>query len=104
MIGACSGLDQFRDRRDEAIIRLMAETGARAGETAAMRKSDLDLAAGVAMIRRGKGGKGRRVPFGPQTARALDRYIRIRRIHRLASSDALWLGDRGKSFSYDALH
>ena len=24
--------------------------------------------------------------------------------HRLAASEALWLGDRGKRFSYDALH
>jgi len=45
MVAACSGLDQFRDRRDEA-----------------------------------------------------------RRTHRLAGTDALWLGDRGKQFSYWGLH
>jgi len=44
------------------------------------------------------------VPFGPQTSRALDRYLRARRGHRLAGTPALWLGDRGKAFSYDALH
>ncbi len=30
--------------------------------------------------------------------------MRLRTHHRLASSPALWLGDRGKGFSYDALH
>jgi integrase/recombinase XerD len=104
LLAACSGLDPFRDRRDEALIRLMVETGCRAGEVAAMGLSDLNLQAGVAIVRRGKGGKGRSVPFGPQTVRALDRYVRARRTHRLAKSDSLWLGDRGKQFTYDALH
>jgi site-specific recombinase XerD len=96
--------EALRHRRDEALIRLMLETGARAGEVVAMALPDLDLADGTATIRRGKGGKGRVVPFGPEAAKALDRYIRIRRHHRLADSPALWLGDRGKQFSYYGLH
>lgn len=97
-------LEAMRHRRDEAILRLMLETGMRAGEVVALDLSDVDLAAGVAIVRRGKGGKGRSVPFGPQTAKAVDRYLRVRRYHRLASTPTLWLGDRGKLFSYDALH
>jgi site-specific recombinase XerD len=104
LIAACAGTDQLRDRRDEALIRFMVETGCRAGEVAVMLLPDVSLQTGVAVVRRGKGGKGRSVPFGPQTTRALDRYIRARRTHRLAGTDALWLGDRGKEFSYDALH
>jgi integrase/recombinase XerD len=69
-----------------------------------MTKADIDLRAGAATVRRGKGGKGRRVFFGPQTARALDRYLRVRIGHRLTDTEALWLGNRGKAFSYDALH
>lgn len=103
MIAACAGPD-MRDRRDEALIRIMVETGGRAGEVAAMQVADVDLKAGTAIIRRGKGGKGRSVPFGPQTVRAIDRYLRLRRGHRLAHSPDMWLGDRGKQFSYDALH
>ena len=103
LVAACAGPD-LRDRRDEAIVRLMAESGARAGEVAAMGVADVDLNGGGAVIRRGKGGKGRSVPFGAQTIRAIDRYLRLRRGHRLAGSDDLWLGDRGKKFSYDALH
>lgn len=91
-------------RRDEALIRFMFETGTRAGEVVALQLADVDLAGGVAIVRRGKGGKGRAVPFGPQTSLAIDRYLRLRRGHRLAESPDLWLGDRGKRFSYDALH
>ena len=103
LLKACAGTD-FRDRRDEAIVRLMVETGMRAGECVAIDLPDIDLLAGTAVVRRGKGGKGRVVPFGAQTARAVDRYKRQRATHRLASLPALWLGDRGKEFSYDALH
>lgn len=91
-------------RRDEALIRFMFETGTRAGEVVALAVEDVDLATGVATVRRGKGGKGRTVPFGPQTSLAIDRYVRLRRGHRLADTPDLWLGDRGKRFSYDALH
>ena len=96
--------EALRYRRDEAMLRLMLETGARAGEVVAIGRADVDLAAGTAIIRRGKGGKGRSVPFGPQTATAIDRYMRLRIHHRLAASPALWLGDRGRGFTYDALH
>ncbi|MGW2232432.1 tyrosine-type recombinase/integrase [Streptomyces sp. NPDC001759] len=103
LIKACSGR-HFRDRRDEAIVRLMIETGARAGEIVAMEVGDVDLKTGMAVVRRGKGGKSRTVPFSPQTGRAIDRYIRARRAHRLAGLPDLWLGDRSKGFSYQSLY
>ncbi len=100
MLAACAG-PELRDRRDEAILRLMIETAARAGEVVGLRVSDLNLKAGTAVVVRGKGGRGRTLPFGPQAGRSLDRYLR--RTHRLAGTDALWLGDRGKKFTYYAL-
>lgn len=103
LLAACKGKD-FRERRDEAIIRLMIETGLRAGEVVLMNVSDVNLQEGSAVIRRGKGGKGRSVPFGSRTGRAIDRYLRARRTHRLAGTDVLWLGDRGKEFGYYALY
>jgi integrase/recombinase XerD len=97
--------DVFRNRRDEAILRFMLETGARAGEVVAITLDDLSVTEGRVIVRRGKGGKGRVVPFGSQTAVAIDRYVRQSRAgHRLAGTPALWLGDRGKPFSYDGLH
>lgn len=110
MLKTCApppGLDrpaQMRHRRDEAILRLMLETGMRAGECADLALADVDNLAGTVVVRRGKGGKGRVVSYGPQTARALDRYLRLRRLHSLAAtSPALWLGDRGKRFNYEGL-
>lgn len=103
MLSACAGRD-LRDRRDQALIRLMVETGMRAGEAAALLVEDVDLSKGSVIVRRGKGGRGRVVPIGPQTSLALDRYLRVRRGHRLASGADLWLGDRGKSFNYDGLY
>ncbi len=102
LVAACSG-KEFTDRRDDALVRLMLETAIRAGEVVDMTTSDVDVTAGSAVIRRGKGGKGRIVPFGPQTGRAIDRYLRLRRSHRLADSPALWLGGGGQRFSYHGL-
>lgn len=104
LLKACDG-KAFFDRRDEAIIRFMSETTVRAGEVVDMElPQDLDLTRSLATVRRGKGGKGRIVAFGPQTARALDRYLRLRRGHRLAGTSALWLGDRGKGLGYFGLY
>jgi integrase/recombinase XerD len=105
LFDACAvGPDPFRNRRDEAVARLMNETGLRAGEAVSLRVADVDLSKGEVTVRRGKGGKGRRAPIGPQTVRALDRYLRARRTHRLARSDALWLGGGGKTFGYEGLY
>lgn len=103
LVKACKGND-FWERRDEAIVRLMIETGARAGEVVGMTTDDVDVVNGAAVIRRGKGGKGRGVPIGPQTCRAIDRYLRARRPHRLASTPALWLGVGGKNLGYHGLY
>jgi site-specific recombinase XerD len=105
LLKACRGPD-LRDKRDEAILRLMFTTGARAGEVVAIETGDVNLRSDppTVIIRRGKGGAGRVVPLAVEAASAIDRYLRARRSHRLAGEPALWLGDRGKGFSYDALH
>ncbi len=102
LIKACQG-KSLQDRRDEAIVRLMLETGMRASEVIGLQVADVDLHRGLVTIRRGKGGKGRVAPFGPQTAAAIDRYMRARRTHRLADSGDLWVGGGGKAFRYHGL-
>jgi integrase len=99
---ACQGRD-LRDRRDEAIVRLMAECGLRAGEVIALTTGDVDLNRGLVTVRRGKGGKGRVVSIGPTTAVALGRWLRLRKTHRLADTEALWLGAGGKGLGYHGL-
>lgn len=90
-------------RRDEAVIRLLSETMIRANELMSLTVDAVDISKGVALVVRGKGGKGRFVPFGSQTARALDRYKRERRAHRLADTPALWLGANSNGWSYPSL-
>jgi integrase/recombinase XerD len=67
LVKACEG-KTLRDRRDEALVRLMLETGLRAGEVVALRVEDVDVGGGTLLVRRGKGGAGRLVPFSAQTA------------------------------------
>ncbi|MEZ0382178.1 tyrosine-type recombinase/integrase [Mycobacterium sp. pW045] len=103
LIKACAGKDLI-DRRDEAIVRFMAETGVRAGELLGMAlPDDIDVSRGIAVVRRGKGGKGRVVPFGPMTAAAVDRYLRMRRGHRLGDGPVMWLGGNGQGLGYHGL-
>ncbi|EHR50121.1 site-specific recombinase XerD [Saccharomonospora marina XMU15] len=102
LIDACKG-KTFADKRDEALIRLMLECILRAEETILLDLSDVDLNTGMATVRRGKGGKGRRVGFGPATTRALDRYLRARKTHRLADLPAFWLSQKRGRLSYTGL-
>jgi site-specific recombinase XerD len=104
LIRACKG-PTFRDKRDEAIVRLMSDTGMRAAETLALTVADVQpLKEGSVTIHRGKGMRGRRAPFGPQTAAALDKYLRARKSHKLASTPALWLGAHSNGFAYFGLN
>jgi integrase len=93
LLATCSGRD-FEQRRDAAIIRLLADTGMRRAELAGLRVDDIDWPQDVAVVV-GKGRRPRACPFGAKTAQALDRYLRERNKHGFAQLDALWLGVRG---------
>ncbi len=84
----------YIDRRDTAILLVMFDTGMRRGEVTGLGVADVDLKDRLAYVT-GKGGHVRAVRFGMKTAVALDRYLRLRRGHRLASSEAFWLGQDG---------
>jgi len=93
LLAACDGKD-FSQRRDNALIRLLLDSGLRAGETVGIDVGDLDLDGQVVHVV-GKGAKGRLCPFGRKTAEALDRYERARRQHKHSAEPALWLALRG---------
>jgi integrase/recombinase XerD len=96
--------EQFEALRDEAVVRLLADTGARAGECVALTVDAVDLRARRVRVTRAKGGKWRVSAFSAETARAIDRYLRKgRRGHRLAHTPALWLGTANRHWSYSAL-
>jgi integrase/recombinase XerC len=94
LFATCSG-KSFIDRRDEAILRLFADTGLRLSELAHLTVADVDLDEQVAVVL-GKGRRPRAVPFGAKTTAALDRYLRVRGRHRLAAEPALWLGPNNR--------
>jgi site-specific recombinase XerD len=64
-------------RRDEAIL-LLQDTGIRASELCALTCSDVDLHGEKCLVREGKGGKSRPVPFSHDTKRALYHYLNER--------------------------
>jgi site-specific recombinase XerC len=93
MLEACG--NDFTGRRDEAIIRCLADGGLRVGELTALTLDDVDMDQQVLWVH-GKGGRQRAVPFGQRTERALDRYLRARRRHPKArTTDRLWLSRVG---------
>jgi site-specific recombinase XerD len=94
LIATCKG-PSFYARRDEAIIRLLIDTGIRSSELLGLTLDDVDLGSQLADVT-GKGARPRTVPFGVRTADALRKYLKARRRHRLAGKSALlWLGQKG---------
>jgi integrase/recombinase XerD len=97
LLRACEG-PTLMDRRDMALVRLLAETGLLAGEAVVLQVADVNIRGGALVVRKSKTGRKRIVPFSPQPGRALDRYLRMRKQHRLADTPALagrgWPGVR----------
>src|SRR3954452_25386159 len=93
VLGTMNGRE-FEDRRDTAIVRLFLDTGMRLSEVAGLRLTDVDLDADVAIVM-GKGHRPRACPFGDKTGQAIERYLRERNKHSLATRPELWVGARG---------
>lgn len=94
LFAACEGT-HFTARRDLAVLRTLAATGARVSEVCGIDFADLDLAERLMRIRHAKGGRDRFARFDPKTAAALDRYRRVRARHRYQSLPNLFIGHRG---------
>jgi integrase/recombinase XerC len=94
ILATCKGKD-FLSLRDEAIIRVFYNTGARLSEVAGLQLDDVDLNNDTLLFH-GKGRKDRRVRFGSKAGRALSRYLRSRERRRAKDSAALWLPEKGE--------
>lgn len=92
LLAACAGRD-FSARRDDTLIRVLVDTGARLGELVNLRVDDWDRRSDVLRLD-GKTGK-RVVPLSTSTGEALSRYMRARRTHSKTQLDNLWLAPRG---------
>ncbi|MGZ6557785.1 MAG: tyrosine-type recombinase/integrase [Actinomycetota bacterium] len=93
LLKACDGAS-FDERRDNAIISLLFDTGLRRAEIAGLTVDAVDFQERVVRVV-GKGRRPRVVPFGTKSAQRLDRYRRSRNRHPHAALAAFWLGQRG---------
>lgn len=93
LLRVCDGRG-FEERRDTAIVRLLLDTGVRLSEIAGLTIEAVDFDTNTADVV-GKGRRPRSCPFGAKTARALDRYARVREGHKDAHLPQFWLGKYG---------
>jgi site-specific recombinase XerD len=93
LLDACNG-SKFEDRRDTAILAVLLDTGIRRAELAGIGMTDVDFDHSTLLVT-GKGNRQRLVAVGATAMQAIDRYLRLRRRHPQASSQALWLGPKG---------
>ena len=101
ILGTCQG-SSFEDRRDNALIRVLFDTGARRHEIAALRYSptdpddrDLDLRRGLVHVH-GKGDKDWYIGLGNKTLVAVEDCLRARKKQTHADEPWLWIGRRGR--------
>ena len=80
----------------KTLIGLLATTGLRPGEALALEEPDVDLQAGVLVIRKSKFGKSRQVPVHKSAVVALESYARLRhRVIPLGRSLSFLISDAG---------
>jgi integrase/recombinase XerC len=65
--------------RDRAILETLYSAGLRVSELVGLADGDLDFAAGIARVR-GKGKRERLAPIGSYAARALKRWLEVRKL------------------------
>jgi site-specific recombinase XerD len=95
ILAGCERDKTWLGRRDEAILRVFMDTGARRAEVLGLHLEDVDLDRGVLTVT-GKGSRTRLVSIGDATIRAVDRYIRLRARKPGAGLPWLWLGRKGQ--------
>ncbi len=95
ILAACERDRTFAGRRDEAILRVLMDTGARRAEVLGLSREHVDLDTGVLRVT-GKGSRTRMVAIGATTVRAVDRYLRARAKRPDAGEPWLWLGRKGQ--------
>ncbi len=88
---------ESKNKRNYAIVVLLAYTGMRISESLAVRLGDFSLQTGECMIRNGKGEKQRTVLLNSKIINALREYLRDRENYRLAKeSDFLFVSKKNK--------
>jgi integrase/recombinase XerD len=87
------------------LIGLLAVTGMRAGEAIGLDISDLDLQAGLLLIREAKFGKSRQLPLHASTVAALGEYLRLRGAYRPnPEPDAVFISLSGRRLRHSSFN
>jgi site-specific recombinase XerD len=95
LLAACARDKAFNGRRDEAILRVLIDTGTRRAEVLGLRLENVDLDHGLLTVT-GKGSRTRIVSIGAGTIQTIDRYLRTRARRADAAEPWLWLGRKGR--------
>lgn len=101
LLDACRG-KSFADVRDLAMLMVLFDTGMRRSELAGITCEHLNLDEQFVVVP-AKGRRDRVIAFGRQTARVLDKYLRVRARHPHAQNPFVFVGQRGR-FTGDGVH
>ena len=93
--------DQWVSHRDRLLLTILFYSGLRASEVMKLRVADIERKEGVIIVRSGKGGKDRVVPFAPTVPDLLDGYLSRRPAG--ADTGALFIADHGPGGTFPAL-
>jgi site-specific recombinase XerD len=86
-----------------AFLLLLYGAGLRLGEALALRREDVDLRAGMILIRDGKFYKSRHLPIGPRLTRALAEYVDAVPAWRGPAPTAFFVNRRGDSIPHQTV-
>ncbi len=109
LLRACRG-DSFLASRDMALFRVFMATGARVSEVLGLKLDQygdtsgfLELKAGTVKLE-DSNGHPRRLALDPRTVKSLQKYLRVRSIHKKSALTNLWItkwGGLSRSGIYD---
>lgn len=91
LLKACEG-PLWRDRRDHALICVLASTGLRRAEVARIRLDELDLATGMLLVPITKTRKTRVVRLDSRAVRSVRKYLRV----RPDCPEVLWVSNKAR--------
>jgi integrase len=98
-------LDGLKQMTYATLIGLLATTGMRVGEAIALDRQDVNVSAGMLVVRHGKFGKSRELPLHATTSAALSAYARDRDLAlRYPRSPSFLLSLAGTRLNYKNVH
>ena len=99
--------DDYKDVRARTLLLLLYETGLRRSELTGLDDGDIDFETGQLKVT-GKRNKQRIIPFGPELAETLRKYVVVRDEQVKGDCDALFLSDKGHRMTgqqvYEIVH